>query len=390
VTAVAPRGARRKLGWDGVVARLLARNQLLERALRGREVDVVRDVCGIQAQVATAAELAVGVRVEGATQASVRDAVRERRTLVKTYGPRETLHLFPAGELGLWAAARRALGDPWFASADLDDSQAREVFAAVADALDGRELTREELAAAVAERAGEWARPRFASTWADLIATSAYAGVLCYAAPRGAKVTFARPDQWAGGVEDVDPREALDEVVRRYLAAYGPAAHADFARWFSPNHLSVKAARQLLEELGDEVEEVEVEGRRAWMLAADAEVPEEAAEPSVRLLPQYDCYVLGARLARERILPPAAKKRVFSHGRGRWEGAAAVSVLLVDGVVAGLWDRRGTAARTRLRVEPVGALGAEHRRLLAAEADRLGAFWDTDVEVSVGRLDEED
>lgn len=389
MTVVAPRGARRKLGWDGVVARLLAQSHLLERAPRGREVDVVRDVCGIQAQVATAAELAVGLRVAGATQASVRDAVRERRTLVKTYGPRETLHLFPAAELGLWSAARRALGDPWYASSDLSDRRAREVFAAVAGALDGRELTREELADAVAQRAGEWARPRFASTWADLIATSAYAGVLCYGEPRGAKVTFARPDQWAGPVEDVDPREALDAVARRYLATYGPAAHGDFARWFSPNHLSVKAARTLIEELGDEVEPVEVDGRRAWMLAADAEVPGEAAEPSVRLLPQYDCYVLGARLARERILPPAAKKRVFSHGRGRWEGAAAVAILLVDGVVAGLWDRSRTAAHTRLRIEPVAELDAEHRRLLAAEADRLGAFWDTDVEVSIGRLDEE-
>jgi hypothetical protein len=89
-------------------------------------VETVRAVGGIQAQVLSAAELAIGARVADITRQDVRAALWEQHTLIKTYGPRGTLHLLPADELPLWMAALRATetlsGPPWYQRAGLAPS----------------------------------------------------------------------------------------------------------------------------------------------------------------------------------------------------------------------------------------------------------------------------
>ena len=97
------------LTWDQVRARRLARSHLAERAPAERLVEVVRDVCGIHAQVMGSAELQLAARVEGLTQADVREALWERRVLAKTWTLRGTLHIHPSDEVALWTAARRAV-----------------------------------------------------------------------------------------------------------------------------------------------------------------------------------------------------------------------------------------------------------------------------------------
>src|SRR5438105_4731753 len=94
--------------------------------------------------------------------------------------------------------------------------QADAILQAFADALDDRTLLREELADEVSRRVGEWARGPISSGWAFLIGDAADAGVLCHGPPRGSKVTFVRPDQWLGGVHEVDGQTALGVVARRF------------------------------------------------------------------------------------------------------------------------------------------------------------------------------
>jgi hypothetical protein len=64
---------------------------------------------GAHAQIMSAAELSVALRLPGATAAHVKDALWTQRTLVKTFGPRGTVHLLPAAELSLWLGALSAL-----------------------------------------------------------------------------------------------------------------------------------------------------------------------------------------------------------------------------------------------------------------------------------------
>ncbi len=95
--------------WDEVRARRLARSFLTTRASPDRLLDVVHDLGGVHAQVQASAELQLATRVGGITQQDVRDALWERRELVKAWTLRGTLHLHPADELPLWYAAARAV-----------------------------------------------------------------------------------------------------------------------------------------------------------------------------------------------------------------------------------------------------------------------------------------
>src|SRR5258708_24288524 len=86
----------RSLTWQEVRGRRLARHALLAPAPKERFVEVVRAVCGIHAQMLSAAELSVGIRVVGVTRQDVRTELWQRRGLVKTPCPRGTTpHLPP-------------------------------------------------------------------------------------------------------------------------------------------------------------------------------------------------------------------------------------------------------------------------------------------------------
>ena len=381
----------RSVPWEAACQRRLARQHLSAPASPGRLVDAVRAVGGIQAQILSAAELAIGARVAGITRRDVQAALWQDHTLVKTYGPRGTLHLLPADELPLWMAALREAealgGSPWYQRAGLDASQGAATLDAIGAALDGRCLTRKELADAVVSEVGDWAREKLLSAWGELLSPAALTGKLCFGPSAGSQVRFVRADQWVGHWEEHDPRDALVELCRRYIATYGPVTHSDVAHWF---RLKPDQARGLIEPLAPALEGVDFLGRRAWMLADDAQDGPVAGEPlaeSLHLLPQYDCYLLGCA-PRERIVPEAARPRVNTYGRGRFEGATALPVLLIAGSVAGIWERRQQGKGNDLRVEPFIALTSHQHERLEEEMARIGAFFEMTLTLSLGAVGE--
>ena len=170
---------------------------------------------------------------------------------------------------------------------------------------------------------------------------------------------FAKP-----GVTPADGEEAAHRVVRTYLAAYGPAPREQFQRWFGMQ--SPAEAGRWLQALGDEVTEVE----QGWMLAADA-AEAAAAEPAgaVRLLPAFDPYVVAAPRKADAVLAAAHRAEVY-----RPQGWLS-PVLLVDGVVRGVWSRE----RDAIELAPFGRLPAAVRTAAADEAERLGASFTVDA-----------
>ncbi len=354
--------------WEQVRARRLARSHLLERAPAERLVEVVREVGGIHAQVTASAELQLTARVEGIAQADVREALWERRSLAKSWTLRGTLHLHPADELRLWTAARRAVvGEADYVTEDF--AMVPAVVAAIGDALAGRRLTREELADAVVAQVGPGPREQLASGWGYYLGDAALAGVLCFGPPAGAKVTFVHPADWLGAQPSFEPEQALRGVARRYLAAYGPATHREFRQWFTSRSFTPAHARALFD--GLELIEVDVEGRVVYVL--EDEKPA-AVRASVRLLPEYDVYVMGFR-ERDHLVPAPVKEQVAAHGKGRYEGPAGTPFLVIDGVCAGIWSRKKTARRIELRVEPARRLTRTERAGVRAEAERIGVFY---------------
>lgn len=323
----------------------------------------MRAAGGIHAQVQASAELQLAARIDNITQQDVRDALWRDRTLVKAWTLRGTLHLHPAGELPLWFAARRAVeGElpdglkPWpdpkgLVHPAVSADELTEIQAAVWDSFEGRALLRDELAAEVVRRVGKKHEGRLRSGFAF------FTDQLVQGPPQGNKITLARPDQWIDGWQPVDEKAAVREVLRRYLSVYGPARPIDFRAWFGDVPFDVL-----------DVEEVDVEGHRAFVLAGDTEFPE--AQRAVRLLPEYDVYVMGFR-ERERLVPERVREQVAAHGRGRYEGPAGVRFLLVDGVTAGLWERKKSAKRIEVKVAPARRV---RRADLQREVERYGAF----------------
>jgi Winged helix DNA-binding domain len=364
---VATRGNR--LTWRQVRSRRLHRSLLARRAPNEALVDAVRDVGGIQAQVAAAAEIAIAARVSRVTRAQVRDALWQRRTLVKTWTLRGTLHLHPADEIGLWLAARRAtrswMAAAWMADEGLSRREGERVLAAIAAVLDGRCLTRAQLAAEIGKAMGGRIGERLASGWAHLLGPAAVAGILCHGPPHQGSATFVRLDQWLGASPAV-PDDPLAEAAQRFLAAYGPATPRSFREWFRAERDETEAAFRRLR-----LDPVEVEGRQAFVLAGD----DGGSEPvrSVRLLPEYDAYVMGFR-ERGRLLPEGARDLVREHPRGRLEGPAPVPWLLVDGLVAGSWARRRERGKVTVDVRKLQPLGRTAGDALERERARLVRF----------------
>ena len=195
----------RSISWQAASARRLER-QFLANPLppgAGGPADVVAAMLGAHAQVPSAAEVSVGVRTQELTRADVRTALWEDHSLVRTHGPRGTVHLLPAAELPVWSAALTAVPSgpgPFPPDVRLTEPQAEQVVAAIGDALDGVCLTVEELGEEVVARTGPWAgdlvMPAFQGLWPrwrQVLHRAGQSGALCFGPNRGRKVTYTRP-----------------------------------------------------------------------------------------------------------------------------------------------------------------------------------------------------
>lgn len=357
------------LTWARVRAWRVARQRLDERVPKRRLLDVVREVCGLHAQVQSSAELQAWARVDGVTADDVREALWERRTLVRTWAMRGTLHVLSADDLPLYVAALRT-HDRWWKGAWLrmighSADELRSILDAIHRSLGARPVTRERLTEKVAALVGSRARVRMGSGWGEMLKPAAFAGSLVSGPPRGQNVTFVRPDRWLKAWVVPEPQEAWREIVRRYLRTYGPATREEFARWWG---MQPATAGRILKASADEVEEVEIEGWAGWTLIGDVAAMRKARlRLPVRLLPAFDVYVAGTR-PKASLVDQRFEARVFR--QAGW----ITPVVLIDGMVAGVWGHERRGAEIEVAVEPFGTLSAARRREVAEEADRLGIF----------------
>ena len=337
---------------------------------------VASRLCGLHAQVMSSAELTVWARVEKLERGAVQRALWEERTLVKTWAMRGTLHLLPADELPLWhallsaSAKRRYLRPgPWQKYFGITIEELERLTEAIGEALDGRLMTREELVREVGRRTGSAAfGAKIAeSSWGTILKPAAFTGRLCFGPSVGQRVRFTRPDTWLSAKpRAIDPDQAHADIARRFLAGYSPATPRDLSRW---SHSGVSIARKWMETLGDEATRVEVDGAPAWMLAVDARKARRLGPlRSVRLLPGFDQYVVGASCHVEHLLPGDLRSRVF-----RPQGWIS-PVLLVNGLIRGVWRHELKRSRVEVIVEPFVKAPAWVRRGAEEEAERLAEF----------------
>ena len=336
----------------------LARQLLLDRADMP-VLDAVAHLGGLQAQEPQEPFVGLWSRLRDFDPATLSGLLTGRR-VVRTHLMRRTVHLLTAGDVLAWRARhdamlrQRLLG---VYRGELTGMDFDEVAAAGRALMaDGEPRTTGELARALSER---WPAPG-----ARALGEMALVALpLVQLPPRGvwrtkAGVRHALVSSWLGREPDPPAPDGSDPVgealVRRYLAAFGPAATADLRAWCGLAGLpaAVAAVRAELVSFRDE------RGRELLDLP-DAPRPDPGTPAPVRFLPAFDNAILGYD-DRRRIIDDAH----------RGLSVAGARVVLVDGRVAATW----TVEDGTVTVEPLRRLSRADRSAVAEQGQALASF----------------
>jgi hypothetical protein len=343
-------------------------------------VAVVRRLCGIQAQVASSAELCVRVRRTSSKPGEIARALRDGK-LIKTWAMRGTLHLLTPEDAGAYlsliAAGRSWERPSWQKWFGITPKQLDALRVVVREVLGDKVLTREELVAALIARRGYGhLGEALRSGWGGLLKPLAWQGDLCFGPSRGTRVTFMRPEaasaRWAGVPE---PEDAAPIAIAAYLQAYGPATVHGFANWLSRGRTSKQRLRGWFDELKPRLAEVDVGGERAYVMAADLDdLRATKATRAVRLLPGFDQFVMGPGTEDAHVVP--ARRRSAVSRQAGWISP----VVVAGGVVRGTWQ----VADDKVQVAWFKEAGVVPRAALRAEAKRLATILGRDLGLAVG------
>jgi hypothetical protein len=331
---------------------VLARQLLLERA-RLPLPRALERVAGLQMQYAPSGYLGLWTRVEGFRRRDLTVALERRRAVQATL-LRSTIHLTSARDFALMLAAIREPRRAWMLRVrkDLDPRALAATARRVRRFLEGGPRTRDELLERFSLDGSAW---NALGLWLDLVRVPPSGTWERRRADR-----FALADAWLGPSEATEA-EGLAHLVRRYLAAFGPASTKEIATWAG---LPVAAVGSALE--GMRLRSLRAEEGDALIDLPRSPVPPADAPAPVRFLPTWDATLL-VHARRARILREEDRPRVFDT-----KTPHSFPTFLVDGQVRGTWSERDG----RVRIEPFAPLPRRARRAVEEEADLLRGWLD--------------
>jgi Winged helix DNA-binding domain len=337
----------------------LARQSLLERR-QLPALDAIELLAGMQAQAPTPPYFSLWTRLVDFRPEQV-SALLVDRQVVRIVLMRSTIHLVSARDCLRWRPLIQPVLERGFASTygpALDGVDLEAVGARGRGLVEERARTFQELGRLLAEH---WPG-RDPNALAQAVRTVV---PLVQVPPRGlwgasGQATHTSAESWLGA--PLDPGPSAVELVRRYLAAFGPASVQDAQRWSGLTRLGdvVRELRPRLRVFADE------RGRELFDLP-DAPRPHPDTPAPVRFLGAYDNLVL-AHDDRSRVIA-AADRPAYSRING-----VIPAAILVDGMVGGIWSIDRVRRSVTLRVKPFGRLTTADQAALAEEGARLLAF----------------
>lgn len=328
---------------------------------------VAQELAGVQAQIHPAAGLALAARTHSLDLAGYDARLFADRTLVKLWGQRGTLHVYPMTEWPLVCAMLAERKSWWGRTAERTDRYAD--YAALVRQAEALLRAKGVMGRSDLRASGLITDAEHLSPWGGIFADLVRAGHACHAARDGEGIfahrAYWRPDlAWA----PPDPEQANRTLLRRYLHTYGPATLQDYAYWHGGPRAS---ARRWWESLTDELATVSIDGVEMSLLRTDIDellAPADELRGTVRLLYRFDPLLLAHKDKRW-IVPAAQHKQVFRIA-GHIEG-----VVIDGGLAVATWRYQRKSSGLIITLEPFTRLAVRVRRAIENEARRVAAFF---------------
>jgi len=333
---------------------LLERQHLLARRKASAAAEI-EHVVGMQAQVPNSPYVGLWTRLEGFQPKELTELISKRRA-VRLGLLRNTIHLVTARDcLALYplfpATLERTLKSSPFGR-NLVGVDMSAVVAQARTLLQEKPRTFSELGTLLKQR------------WPDRDPTSLAYVIrhlvpIVQVPPRGiwgksGQPTWTSAEHWLGRTPAAKP--SLEKLVRRYLAAFGPASVADVTAWSGLTGL-----RDTVEKLRPRLRTFQDERGRELFDVPDGLLPDANTPAPPRFLPEYDNLLIG-HADRTRVIDYAYRYVIFT------------GTLLVDGFVQATWTIKRARDAATLTIEPLRRLSKADRVAVVEEGERLLAF----------------
>jgi hypothetical protein len=346
-------------------------NQRIEGSTLTNPAQLVGWLGAVQAQEYPAAKWALGVRLQGVTDADVDKALADG-SILRTHLMRPTWH-FVAPEdirwmLALTAPRVRADSAYWIRQHELDDATFARSNEVIGRTLQGgKQLTRVQLEPALQAAGIETVDTRFSY----LMMHAELEGLVCSGARQGKQFTYALLDERVPKIRTLSREEALAELARRYFTGHGPATLKDYIWWSGLTAADARAGLNMVkagllhETIGDET---------YWF----AETPAVTAKisPAVYLLPVYDEYIVGYA-ERSAVYQFAPDSR-----RDARSNVLFYYTIVIDGQVVGTWKRTVKTKAVIVETTRFRPFSDAEDAAFAAAAQRYGDFLGLPVQIT--------
>jgi hypothetical protein len=332
--------------------------QMLLRRQKLPATEAIEHLVGMQAQAPNPPYVGLWTRLEGFRPGELPRLITDRRA-VRIALMRNTVHLVTARDcLRLRPLMQPVFDRALYANrahrAGVEGMDIEALVAAGRALLEERPRTAKELGVLLEER------------WPDRDPASLARAIrhlvpLVQVPPRGiwgksGQAAHTTAEAWLG--RPLDPDSSLDEMVMRYLAAFGPATVKDVQTWSGLTRL-----HEVIERLRPRLVTFRDEHGKELLDLPDAPRPDPDTPSPPRFLPQFDNLILS-HADRTRIIANAYRKVIAS------KNGMVPATVLVGGFVRGTWKTERNRQKVTLVIEEFELLQQKDRDALAAEGER--------------------
>ena len=325
--------------------------------------EVVAWLGAVQAQDYLGALWAVGLRISGATEQTIEQALAEK-TIVRTWPMRGTIHFVAATDvrwmLELLAPRVIRRSKSRHTQLGLDETVISASAKVITKALHGgKQLPRNALYALLE-------REHIAtdsSRGLHILGRLAHDRLICFGARAGKQPTFALLDEWVPDAKSLPHDQALAMLALRYFTGHGPATVQDLMWWSGLTTTEAKAGlAAVATQLGRQV----IAGQEYYFAQERTKATRRSLDAF--LLPPFDEFLVSYR-DRRASLDADYNTRVVPGGNGIFN-----PIIVIDGRVVGTWKRTLKKASVELTFSPFTAFSDAQANAITAAAERYGRF----------------